>query len=91
MEVAYCEAEEVVGTATEEGDLITDRCLYSHMTLHYYFNYFVKVSANEIIALFSIALCALLNTCDQQYNYEKQISFCTHDRSILPLDHLVHL
>jgi hypothetical protein len=62
MEVAYCEAEEVVGTATEEeGDLITDRGLYSHMTLHYYFNYFVKVSANDIIALFSITLCALLN------------------------------
>lgn len=36
MEVAYCKAEEVVGTAIEEeGDSIVDRGLCSPMTLHY--------------------------------------------------------
>ena len=30
----------------------------------------------------------LLGPCDQQYHYEKQISFCIHDKSILLLGHL---
>ena len=35
MEVAYCRAEEVVGTTIEEeGDSIVDKGLYSAVTLH---------------------------------------------------------
>ena len=57
MEGSYCKVKEVVDTPAEEEELNYEQTLIHTHDIALLLYYFVKLSANEIIALFSITLC----------------------------------